>query len=88
MGGPTIIHWFRKGLRLHDNPALLSALEKVFEIELSQVNILNVKKESVDFPVQFMNKTVFPVIIRRIELLVLNVSRNEKMTCNFITNKT
>ncbi len=24
---PSCIHWFRKGLRLHDNPALLSALE-------------------------------------------------------------
>jgi cryptochrome len=26
---PVVIHWFRKGLRLHDNPALLKALEKV-----------------------------------------------------------
>lgn len=24
---PSCIHWFRKGLRLHDNPALLAALE-------------------------------------------------------------
>uniref|UniRef100_A0A1B6DMQ6 Photolyase/cryptochrome alpha/beta domain-containing protein n=1 Tax=Clastoptera arizonana TaxID=38151 RepID=A0A1B6DMQ6_9HEMI len=24
----TTIHWFRKGLRIHDNPALLAALEK------------------------------------------------------------
>ncbi len=30
MGKPeVVIHWFRKGLRLHDNPALVSALEKV-----------------------------------------------------------
>jgi len=26
MGGHSI-HWFRKGLRLHDNPALLQALQ-------------------------------------------------------------
>lgn len=25
-GGPSVL-WFRHGLRLHDNPALLSALE-------------------------------------------------------------
>lgn len=25
--GHTCIHWFRKGLRLHDNPALMSALK-------------------------------------------------------------
>lgn len=25
--GHTCIHWFRKGLRLHDNPALISALK-------------------------------------------------------------
>lgn len=24
---PTVIHWFRKGLRVHDNPALTSAIE-------------------------------------------------------------
>lgn len=29
MGNPVVIHWFRKGLRLHDNPSLMSALEKV-----------------------------------------------------------
>lgn len=27
----TVIHWFRKGLRIHDNPALTSAVEKVLE---------------------------------------------------------
>ena len=26
------IHWFRKGLRLHDNPALVKALEKCSQI--------------------------------------------------------
>lgn len=26
------IHWFRKGLRLHDNPALLSALNNAAEL--------------------------------------------------------
>ena len=26
---PSVIHWFRKGLRLHDNPALLAALKPV-----------------------------------------------------------
>ncbi|CAG7824192.1 unnamed protein product [Allacma fusca] len=25
----TVIHWFRKGLRLHDNPALIAAVEKL-----------------------------------------------------------
>jgi len=28
MSSLTSIHWFRKGLRIHDNPALISALEK------------------------------------------------------------
>lgn len=23
-----VVHWFRKGLRLHDNPALLAALDR------------------------------------------------------------
>lgn len=22
----TVVHWFRKGLRIHDNPALLNAI--------------------------------------------------------------
>ena len=26
------IHWFRKGLRLHDNPALLKAFENATEV--------------------------------------------------------
>ena len=26
-GRPAAIHWFRHGLRLHDNPALIDALE-------------------------------------------------------------
>lgn len=25
----TVIHWFRKGLRLHDNPGLVAAVEKL-----------------------------------------------------------
>lgn len=25
----TVIHWFRKGLRIHDNPGLLSAIDAV-----------------------------------------------------------
>ncbi|XP_067002290.2 cryptochrome-1 [Anabrus simplex] len=29
MSCPTALHWFRKGLRIHDNPALLEAIEKV-----------------------------------------------------------
>ena len=28
-GKQTVIHWFRKGLRIHDNPALMGAVEKV-----------------------------------------------------------
>ena len=24
----SVVHWFRKGLRLHDNPALLAAVER------------------------------------------------------------
>lgn len=27
MQNKTIIHWFRKGLRIHDNPALIHAIE-------------------------------------------------------------
>lgn len=27
----TVIHWFRKGLRIHDNPALNAAVERVLE---------------------------------------------------------
>lgn len=27
----TVVHWFRKGLRIHDNPALSAAVEKVLE---------------------------------------------------------
>ena len=27
MSNSSVIHWFRKGLRLHDNPALLAALK-------------------------------------------------------------
>lgn len=25
----TVIHWFRKGLRIHDNPGLIAAIEAV-----------------------------------------------------------
>lgn len=25
----TVIHWFRKGLRIHDNPALIAAIDEV-----------------------------------------------------------
>lgn len=25
----TVIHWFRKGLRIHDNPALIAAIDTV-----------------------------------------------------------
>jgi len=28
MSKPVVIHWFRKGLRVHDNPALLAALQE------------------------------------------------------------
>lgn len=28
----SLLHWFRKGLRLHDNPALREGLEKGAEI--------------------------------------------------------
>jgi cryptochrome len=24
----TVVHWFRKGLRIHDNPALLEAISE------------------------------------------------------------
>jgi deoxyribodipyrimidine photolyase len=27
-GKKTVIHWFRKGLRVHDNPALKQAVEE------------------------------------------------------------
>lgn len=29
MTKPTVIHWFRKGLRVHDNPSLNEAVELV-----------------------------------------------------------
>lgn len=29
----TVIHWFRKGLRIHDNPALIAAIEAVQKSE-------------------------------------------------------
>lgn len=28
---PTVIHWFRKGLRVHDNPALLRAVDEAIK---------------------------------------------------------
>jgi cryptochrome len=28
MSSNTVIHWFRKGLRIHDNPALKAAIDK------------------------------------------------------------
>ena len=31
MSKPVVIHWFRKGLRVHDNPALLAALQEVYQ---------------------------------------------------------
>lgn len=27
-GKQTVVHWFRKGLRVHDNPALLRAINE------------------------------------------------------------
>jgi deoxyribodipyrimidine photolyase len=36
---PVVIHWFRKGLRLHDNPALLNALEKVKSCLITRFNL-------------------------------------------------
>jgi len=27
-GKVTVIHWFRKGLRVHDNPALVKAVDE------------------------------------------------------------
>lgn len=43
MTKPVVIHWFRKGLRLHDNPALLAALQstKGSHYELRPVFILD-----------------------------------------------
>jgi cryptochrome len=32
-GKKTVIHWFRKGLRLHDNPALLEAINKAISVK-------------------------------------------------------
>lgn len=28
---PTVIHWFRKGQRVHDNPALVKAFEEAIK---------------------------------------------------------
>ncbi|XP_026293221.2 cryptochrome-2 [Frankliniella occidentalis] len=39
MSKATAVHWFRKGLRLHDNPALVAALKS--EIELRPVYIFD-----------------------------------------------
>nr|CAD7394651.1 unnamed protein product [Timema cristinae] len=43
MAEGTTIHWFRKGLRIHDNPALLAAIEKIDGIhyELRPVFVLD-----------------------------------------------
>lgn len=30
-GKSTVIHWFRKGLRVHDNPALFRAVEEAIK---------------------------------------------------------
>ena len=35
----SVIHWFRKGLRLHDNPALIAAIES--KLELCPIFILD-----------------------------------------------
>lgn len=32
-GKQTVIHWFRKGLRLHDNPALVEAINKAISVK-------------------------------------------------------
>ena len=39
----SCIHWFRKGLRLHDNPSLLSSIEKFqgSHLELRPIFILD-----------------------------------------------
>ena len=37
------IHWFRKGLRLHDNPALLEAIkqsENIYPVFISTLGLL------------------------------------------------
>ena len=38
------LHWFRKGLRLHDNPALVKALESVQKFILFSCGILALQK--------------------------------------------
>ena len=30
-GKVTVIHWFRKGLRVHDNPALVKAVDEAIK---------------------------------------------------------
>ncbi|XP_063234251.1 cryptochrome-2 [Bacillus rossius redtenbacheri] len=39
----VVVHWFRKGLRLHDNPALVAAVEKIdgVQYELKPIFILD-----------------------------------------------
>jgi cryptochrome len=32
-GKQTVIHWFRKGLRVHDNPALNEAISKAISLK-------------------------------------------------------
>ena len=34
---PCVIHWFRKGLRFHDNPALLSAIKIATENKITLI---------------------------------------------------
>lgn len=41
IGDPVVVHWFRKGLRLHDNPGLLHALNKAKGGKLYPVYIMD-----------------------------------------------
>lgn len=52
-GDPVVIHWFRKGLRLHDNPGLLHALSeakggKIYPVYIVDSNCYQLLKCSVN----------------------------------------
>ncbi|XP_049573966.1 cryptochrome circadian regulator 5 [Syngnathus scovelli] len=75
--GHTCIHWFRKGLRLHDNPALMAALKdckELYPVFILDPNLLDKKRvginrwrfllgalKDLDFSLRQLNSRLFVV---------------------------
>ncbi len=58
----SAVHWFRKGLRLHDNPALLRTLEDKCELMLSSI-ALNPCLNPGTTPTTHSPRHVYPVFV-------------------------